>query len=207
MWGNVAHLFAAVSLPMEWQPLGSNLPIRHNFLSRWIGRAVLGAMGWRIEGQVPDRQQLVVALVPHSSNIDFLLTMAVLWGLGLRAVFMMKHSLFWFPLGPVLRYLGGIPVDRRSSQGLVEQMRDRFSAQPKLVLGITPEGTRGGATEFKTGFARIAAAAKVPVLPAVLDYQQRTVRFAQLIEEVSDVGAIVDRVRLEAATGRVRSAR
>jgi 1-acyl-sn-glycerol-3-phosphate acyltransferase len=148
---------------------------------------------------------MVVALVPHSSNMDFILTLAVLWGLGLRAVFMMKHSLFWFPLGGLLRYFGGIPVDRRSAQGLVGQMQDRFSEQSKLVLGITPEGTRGGATEFKTGFARIAAAAQVPVLPAILDYRNRTVRFAQLIEEVSEVQAIVDRVRIEAATGSPRA--
>lgn len=203
--GNFAHPFNADPL-MDWQSLGTELPSRRNPAARWVGRTVFRVMGWRIEGQIPDRKQLVVALVPHSSNIDFILTIAVLWGLGLRAKFMMKHTLFWFPLGPLLRYLGGIPVDRRSSQGLVGQMKDRFRAQPKLVLGITPEGTRGGTTEFKTGFARIAAAARVPVLPAVLDYQRRTVRFAPLIEEVSDVPSVVDRVRLEAATGCARTA-
>jgi 1-acyl-sn-glycerol-3-phosphate acyltransferase len=190
---------------MHWQSLGENLPTRHNLIARWIGRSVFRALGWRIEGEIPNRSKMVVALVPHSSNMDFILTLAVLWGLGLRAVFMMKHSLFWFPLGGLLRYFGGIPVDRRSAQGLVGQMQDRFSEQSKLVLGITPEGTRGGATEFKTGFARIAAAAKVPVLPAILDYRDRTVRFAQLIEEVSEVQAIVDRVRIEAATGSPRA--
>lgn len=190
---------------MKWQPLGEALPQRNNALARWLGRSVFRIMGWRIEGVMPNRPQMVVALVPHSSNVDFILTLAVLWGLGLRATFMMKHTLFWFPLGPLLQAFGGIPVDRRSPQGLVGEMRQRFAANRQLVLGITPEGTRSGVVEFKSGFARIAAAASVPVLPAVLDYRNRIVRFAPLIEQVADVQAVVEQVKLAASTGSTRA--
>lgn len=189
---------------MQWQVLGKLLPKRRNPITRLIGRTVFSLMGWRIEGEFPDRPKMVVALVPHSSNMDFILTVAVLWGLGLRSSFLMKHSLFWFPLGNVLRSLGGIPVDRRSPQGLVEQMAQEFQRRSKLVLGITPEGTRSGVKEFKRGFARIAEAAKVPVLPAVLDYKTKAVRFRELIEDVTDVDAIIERVRMEARLGAVR---
>lgn len=169
-----------------------------------IGRSVFSWMGWRIEGDFPDRPKVVVALVPHSSNMDFILTVAVLWALGLRSSFLMKHSLFWFPLGNLLRSLGGIPVDRSRAGGMVGQMTEEFASRQRLVLGITPEGTRASVKEFKAGFARIAAAAKVPVLPAVLNYQTRTVRFANLIENVSDVDEIMQRVQVEAATGIAR---
>lgn len=189
---------------MQWQTLGADLPRRRNPLTRFIGRSVFRLMGWRIDGEFPNRPKMVVALVPHTSNIDFILTMGVLWGLGLRASFLMKHSLFWFPLGQLLTAFGGIPVDRKSPQGLVGQMAAEFERRSRLVLGITPEGTRSGVTEFKSGFARIAAAAKVPVLPAVLDYRTRTVRFAALIEDFTDVEGILARVRSEAALGMGR---
>jgi len=190
---------------MGWQVLGDNLPKTSNRLTRWIGRIILRLWGWRIDGQFPNRSKLVVALLPHSSNVDFILTIAVLWALGLRSTFMMKHTLFWFPLAPVLRRLGGIPVDRNSAQGLVEQMRLAFQAKSKLVLGITPEGTRHGVVKLKEGFARIALASNVPVLPAVIDYQRRTVRFAELIENFSNVEAIMQRVQIEALTGVPRA--
>ncbi len=190
---------------MGWQVLGDNLPKSSNRLTRWIGRITLRLWGWRIDGQFPNRPKLVVALLPHSSNVDFILTIAVLWALGLRSTFMMKHTLFWFPLAPVLRRLGGIPVDRNSAQGLVEQMRLAFQAKSKLVLGITPEGTRHGVVKLKQGFAQIALASNVPVLPAVIDYQRRTVRFAELIENFSNVEAIMRRVQIEALTGVPRA--
>jgi len=190
---------------MGWQVLGDNLPKTSNRLTRWIGRITLRLWGWRIDGQFPNRPKLVVALLPHSSNVDFILTIAVLWALGLRSTFMMKHTLFWFPLAPVLRRLGGIPVNRNSAQGLVEQMRLAFQAKSKLVLGITPEGTRHGVVKLKQGFAQIALASNVPVLPAVIDYQRRTVRFAELIENFSNVEAIMQRVQIEALTGVPRA--
>ena len=190
---------------MKWQRLGMNLPRRRNPVTRFIGRSVFSLMGWRIEGEFPDHPKMVVALVPHSSNMDFILTIAVLWGLGLRSSFLMKHSLFWFPLGHLLTWLGGIPVDRRSPQGLVRQMTEEFARRSKLVLGITPEGTRKGVTEFKRGFALIAEAAKVPVLPAVLDYRTHTVRFRELIEDVTNVEAVLERVRYEASLGAAKS--
>lgn len=189
---------------MKWQTLGNNLPRSSNPITRLIGRSVFRLMGWRIEGDFPDRSKMVVALVPHSSNVDFLLTVAVLWGLGLRSAFLMKHSLFWFPLGRVLTALGGIPVDRTGPQGLVEQMTEEFSRRSKLVLGITPEGTRGAVADFKLGFARIAESAKVPVLPVVLNYKTRTVKIAELVENLPSVDLIVQRVRDELSTGVAR---
>ena len=192
---------------MGWPKLGDNLPKTANPITRWIGRVTLRLWGWRINGEFPNRPKMVVALLPHSSNFDFILTIAVLWALDLRSTFMMKHTLFWFPLGAVLRRLGGIPVDRGGKQGLVEQMHRAFQTRSKLVLGITPEGTRRGVARLKQGFARIALASNVPVLPAILDYQNRTVRFAELIENCANVESIMQRVQVEALTGIPRISR
>ena len=169
---------------MKWQVLGDRLPRTRNPLTRVLGRVVFRAMGWRIEGQFPNQSKVVVALTPHTSNMDFILTIAVLWSLGLKSSFLMKQSLFWFPLGPILKALGGIPVDRSQPRGLVDKMTQEFQQRAQLVLGITPEGTRSGVRRWKHGFARIAESAQVPVLPAVLNYKTRTVLFAAIIDDV-----------------------
>lgn len=189
---------------MKWQVLGDQLPKTHNLITRLIGRLVLRLMGWKIDGQFPNRQKVVVALTPHTSNMDFILTVAVLWGLGLRSCFLMKHSLFWFPLGALLKALGGIPVDRSQAGGMVDKMTEEFQQRARLVLGITPEGTRSGVRRWKEGFARIAESARVPVLPAVLNYKTRTVIFAPLIEGASNVESILLQVKQASLLGHAR---
>ena len=186
---------------MKWQALGDKLPKGGNFLTRRIGRAIFGVMGWRIEGEFPNRDKAIVALVPHSSNIDFFLTIAFIWGTGMRASFLIKHTVFWYPLGNIIRALGGIPVDRTQQNGLIRDVTQQFREKSKWVLGITPSGTRKPVKEWKDGIARIAAAAQVPIVPAVMNYRTRTVHFAPLIEGVTEVRQIMERIRDEASKG------
>ncbi len=190
---------------MKWQVLGDRLPRTRNPLTRVLGRVVFRAMGWRIEGQFPNQSKVVVALTPHTSNMDFILTIAVLWSLGLKSSFLMKQSLFWFPLGPILKALGGIPVDRSQPRGLVDKMTQEFQQRAQLVLGITPEGTRSGVRRWKHGFARIAESAQVPVLPAVLNYKTRTVLFAAIIDDVFTAEDVLARVKQASLLGCARS--
>jgi 1-acyl-sn-glycerol-3-phosphate acyltransferase len=187
---------------MIWQTLGPNLPQTRNRFTKALGRRLFRRMGWRIDGEFPDQAKVIVAVAPHSSNIDWVLSVAVIWGLGLRASYLVKHSLFRFPLGPILTALGGIPVERGSGQGLVQQLGRRFGAQSQLVLGITPEGTRGTVRHWKMGFAHIAQAANVPVLPTILDYRTRTVNFHPLITDVSNADTVMSIVQAAAATGQ-----
>ena len=175
----------------NWQTLGPEVPRRHNPLTRALGRLAFRLLGWRMEGPWPNEPRLIVALAPHSSNMDLLLSVAVFWGLDLRTGFLAKSSLFWFPLGAIMRALGGIPVDRSAPGGLVAAMTAAFRAHPSLVLGITPEGTRGVVREWKSGFARIAAAAEVPVLPAIVNYRERCVYFEPAIAGAQPADAIM----------------
>jgi 1-acyl-sn-glycerol-3-phosphate acyltransferase len=191
---------------MTWQKLGSELPLTDNPITKRVGRTLLRWWGWRLEGHFPNRSKMVVAVLPHSSNIDFLLTVAVLWGMGLKASFMAKHTLFKFPFGGFFRSLGGVPVDRRSAQGMVGQMASEFERRKQLVLGIAPEGTRSNSGDLKAGFARIAEAASVPVLPTIINYKQKTIRFGELINDVSDVSSVIEQVKVEALTGMRRRA-
>ena len=189
---------------MQWQQLGPDVPSGGNVLTRALGRCGFLLSGWRIEGEIPNQPRMIIAVAPHTSNFDFVLTVGVIWGLGLKASYLAKKSLFRFPIGLLMTAFGGIPVDRGSSQGLVEQMRAQFDSRPGLILGITPEGTRGKVREYKRGFALIAQGARVPVLPAIVNYETKTVRFHRLITDVSDVEHTMAAVMSAAETGAAR---
>ncbi|NJN50686.1 MAG: acyltransferase [Gammaproteobacteria bacterium] len=184
---------------MQWQRVGDKVPLKGNRFTVLLGRTVFRAMGFRLEGEFPNQSKLIVAVAPHRSNVDFVLAMAVVLGLGLRASFLAKQSLFKGPLRWLMYALGGIPVERSAPQGLVGQLVAQFNARTALVLGVTPEGTRTKVREWKKGFALIAQAANVPVLPAIIDYDTRIVRLAPLITNVANADDTLLHVQQAAA--------
>ena len=185
---------------MNLLKLGSNIPRKGNAFSSAIGSAVFKMLGWRFEGEVPDLPQMILPVAPHSSNMDFIIAIAAVLKLRLRVSYFGKHSLFKFPLGWFMRATGGIPVNRKSSQGLIGQMVEAFNTHPQLILGLAPEGTRGKVTKWKKGFAVIAQATNIPVLPVLLDFKTKTIFFKPLITDVSDVERTMEQVLAYAAT-------
>jgi len=165
---------------------------------------MLRGLGWDLRGQWPDEPKLIVAVAPHSSNMDFILAVAVFWGLNLRTSYLAKRSLFWFPLGPFLRWLGGIPVDRKAPGGMVTTLVQAFRDSPQLVVGITPSGTRQSGNEWKSGFARIAEQALVPVLPAIINYAERIIYLQPMIPPDRSAADIVAATRAAASIGAPR---
>lgn len=95
--------------------------------------------------------------------------------LGLKLSFLGKHTIFRFPVNRLLRWLGGIPIDRRSAQGVVGQMVDEFQQRHELILALAPEGTRKKVSEWKKGFVHIARDAQVPVIPVAFDFSRKVV--------------------------------
>ena len=175
--------------------LGSEIPRKGNAFTAALGRWVFKMLGWKFEGEVPNRPQIIIAVAPHSSNLDFIVAIAAVLSLRLHVSYFGKHTLFRFPIKGLMLGLGGIPVDRRSSQGLIGQMVEEFKTKPQLVLGLAPEGTRGNVKKWKKGFAIIAQATNVPVLPALLDFKTKSIRFEPLITDVSDVEKTIATMR------------
>ena len=161
----------------------------------WIGARLLASLGWRIEGEVPDLPKFVIAVAPHTSNWDFVIGAAAMFALDLRLAFIGKHTLFRPPFGALMRWMGGIPVDRGSPHGVVAQSIDAFARMDRRLLAIAPEGTRKPVPHFKPGFLHIARGAGVPVLLASLDYQARCVRLGPSFNVGEDIEA--ERVRTE----------
>ena len=151
----------------------SAIPRTHSKIGRFIGRNFLSLFGWRVTGAFPDHPKFVAAVAPHTSNWDFIIAIAVKLALGIEIKFLGKHTIFFWPLGVLLRKWGGIAVERSSKHGLVSQVADVFKQEEKLILGIAPEGTRRRTDEWKTGFLHIAYAANVPVVPMALDFRTK----------------------------------
>jgi len=186
---------AASCMPVESVPVGSTVPRRDYGLLRPLGRWILRRLDWCSEGSFPDQPKLVIAIAPHSSAWDFIIGAALLYVMGLRVAFIAKHTLFFWPLGGFMRWLGGIPVDRAQPQDLARVMAAAFGKREQLWLAITPEGTRSEGARFKSGFYRIARAAGVPILPVYFNYRRRVTGFLPLMEPGDDIAAGVAQVR------------
>ncbi len=145
-----------------------------------IGRTYLRLSGWRIEGCFPADPKYVVIVAPHTSNWDFTLGVAVVFAVELRVSWLGKHSIFRPPFRTFLRWMGGIPVDRSASHGVVGECVRALEEVPALMLALAPEGTRKGVSQWKTGFYLIASKAGVPIMPVGFDYHEHVVRLKPL---------------------------
>lgn len=147
-------------------------------------------MGWKVEVGVPDFPKAIICLAPHTSNWDFIIGELAIRSVGRRAGFLMKSSWFFFPLGYFFRAIGGIPVVRKNKkQSLVDAMIERFRAASRLVVAITPEGTRKPTANWHTGFLRIAYNTDVPICLAVIDFRMKKAMINDVFQPTGDVEA------------------
>jgi 1-acyl-sn-glycerol-3-phosphate acyltransferase len=162
-----------------------------------IGWIFLRLLGWRVEGSLPvGVSRAVVIAAPHTTNWDLPYMLAVSYVLGVRPSWLGKRELFHAPFGGVMRWLGGIPVDRDRRMNLVEQAADRLREADRLFLVIPPSGTRSRAPHWKSGFYHIARTARVPIVCAFLDYATKTGGIGPVFIPSADLGADMDRLRL-----------
>jgi len=166
--------------PMEFPNPPTALLQPRGWFWRALGRTYLRRSGWRIDGCIPDQPKFVAIVAPHTSNWDFPLGVAVIFALELRVSWLGKHTLFDTPLKGFFRWLGGIPVDRRSSHGVVGDCVKAFEGAPALLLALAPEGTRKGVSRWKSGFYLMAVGAGVPILAVAFDYRHHVIHLLPL---------------------------
>ena len=175
--------------------LPDRLPSRGNAFSRVVSRALYGASGWRIEGDFPPEPKMVAIVAPHTSNWDFIVGILAVFAIGIRARFIAKHQLFKPPLGWLMRWFGGIPVNREAPQGMVPQAVAAIDQARSVFLAITPAGTRSSSKPWKSGFYRIAVAARVPIMPIAFDGEQKTIRLFPAFAPSGDYEADLPKLR------------
>jgi 1-acyl-sn-glycerol-3-phosphate acyltransferase len=152
-----------------------------------FARFILWLGGWTAVGDIPTEPRAVIIAAPHTSNWDGFWALTYKTAAGFEVHFFAKRSLFWFPLGWLLRSLGGIPLDRSKASSAVRQAVTMFGAKDRFYFGLAPEGTRSLRSAWKSGFYRIAKAADVPVYLGVLDYGRKQVGITGRLDVSDDI--------------------
>jgi 1-acyl-sn-glycerol-3-phosphate acyltransferase len=162
-----------------------------------LGWIFLRLLGWRVEGRLPPEvDRAVVIAAPHTTNWDLPYMLAVSYVLGVRPAWLGKRELFRPPFGGLMRWLGGVPVDRDRRTNVVEQAAERLRDADRLFLVIPPSGTRSRAPYWRSGFYHIARTARVPIVCAFLDYATKTGGIGPVFVPSGNLGRDMDRLRL-----------
>jgi 1-acyl-sn-glycerol-3-phosphate acyltransferase len=151
--------------------------------------AFLKLTGWKIEGSLPPGvTKCVLIAAPHTSNWDLPYTLMVAFALRLNVYWMGKASIFKPPFSGVMRWLGGIPVQREQSNNLVAASAQAIvDFDGHLQLAVPPEGTRSKSRYWKTGFYYIAQTAQVPIVMAYMDYGQKRSGLGPVFQPTGDI--------------------
>lgn len=151
-----------------------------------FGRWALRMAGWRYVTSVPEPPKSVICVAPHTSNWDFILGKLYYWTEQRDASFLMKKSWFFFPVGNILRAMGGVPVDRSRNTSVTKQVVHMFNSRNRFHIAITPEGTRKRVKKWKMGFYHIAMEAGVPIQLAYIDYGKKELGITDIFYPTGD---------------------
>ena len=166
-------------------------PYALQFRGNRLVAALLRLAGWRLVFDGLPAPQGVLAAYPHTSNWDTVVLLVAKVATGVPMKFLSKASLFEIPLfGRYLRWMGGVPVDRRSPGAVTLQIiAGMVQAREEGTchwLTLTPEGTRRRTAGLRGGFYRIAQHAGVPLGLIRLDYAAREIRVGPFLDVTGD---------------------
>ena len=175
----------------------SDYLLRPAALPTWGQRTalrLLNMIGWRVRYKPLPGPHGIAVVYPHTSNWDFFIGLLGKWAIGLQFRWLAKDSLFRGPMGAVMRYWGGVAVDRSAANGATTRLAQQMLSSEWFWVAITPEGTRSYRPHWKSGFYRLALAAKVPVLLVYIDYKAKELGVVDTVEltgdEEADMAAI-----------------
>ena len=164
-------------------------------LLRAIAIVILKIIGWKAVGEEFKDPRFVLIGAPHTSNWDFPIMILIVLKLRLSIFWMGKHTLFSFPFAGLMKWLGGIPIDRNKSHHVVNDTVRLFKQHERLVVLIPPEGTRRKVANWKTGFYHIANNAKVPILLGYVDSATKTAGLEDYFHPSGDIETDMQKIR------------
>ena len=152
-----------------------------------ISAFIFKKIGWKLVKSIPEgTKKCVLIVAPHTSNWDFIIGKLCFNVIGLPVNFLIKKEAFFWPLGGLLKKLGGIPIDRKKNNNVIMDIAHLFSHHEELIITITPEGTRKLSTNWKRGFYYIAELAHVPIAVSFIDYGKKECGIAFMLTPSGD---------------------
>ena len=149
--------------------------------------------GWKKVGEIPNHiPKKLYVVIPHTSNWDFPLGICLKFAFKMEVGFIAKASLFKFPFGWFFKMLGGIPVNRKKTQGFKEAVVEMIHSRERFCTSIAPEGKRGKVDKLKTGFYHIAKSANIPIVYVKFDWKNKIAEFSKARMVAENVRAELD---------------
>lgn len=164
-------------------------------LSQNLADIVLKLISWRVDVTFPEVRKYVVIGAPHTTGWDLFFLILFKLSTGVELKWVGKDTLFKWPLGVFMRWLGGIPVKRQSKSNFVEQIAEQYRQHEELVIAIAPEGSRGKTSHWRTGFYYIALGANVPIALGYIDYPSQVVGIGPSLWPSGDIQADFAQIR------------
>ena len=160
-----------------------------------LARLLWKLAGWKLEGWVPeDINKSVCVAAPHTSNWDFFYGILAFKMMDYPVKFLIKKELFFWPLGPLLRALGGIAVDRKNPKNLVDWLAELYAESDQLSIVFAPEGTRKKVDTWKKGFYWLALKAEVPIILGFVNYRDKIGGVGPTIYPTGDVDKDLEKI-------------
>ena len=156
---------------------------------------LLRKLGWTSVGGIMEGNKAIVLGVPHTSMMDFPICYLFYAQYGVLAHIMIKKEFFFWPLGPILRAFGGVPVDRRNAAATVKSIIKTFNENDFFHLAIAPEGTRKPVKKWKTGFHLIARETGASVYVGYYDWGRKEITVGNKWELTDDANADMKRIQ------------
>ena len=164
-------------------------------MGKRLAKFILKIFGWKYN-EFPDIDKAVVIMAPHTSMRDFIWGKIYFAAHGKKPTILIKKEMFFWPLGPILRRIGCIPVDRGRRSGLTDSSVKEFAEREgSFYLIITPEGTRKKTKNWKKGFIRIAKGAAVPIICGFIDFGTRMMGVMEPLDMSGNEEEIMERVK------------
>jgi 1-acyl-sn-glycerol-3-phosphate acyltransferase len=154
-----------------------------------LAKLLFRLTGWKTEGTVYQPPRFVVIAAPHTSNWDAFIMLTAAYIFRVKLSWFVKQAAFFFPLGIIVRFFGGVPIDRTARRNVVGQAVERFQRSERLILAVPPEATRKKSTSWKTGFYHIARGAGVPIVLGYIDYRRKVAGLGPAFIPTGDIEA------------------
>ena len=169
---------------------------------RWLVWKFFQVLGWKFVGEIPcSIKKAVLVVAPHTSNWDGFYGLLFCFVKQLPIKFAIKKEAMFFPLGPIFRWMGGIPIDRKKGNkilkrdSMVQRMVAMLQQPDPLMLIIAPEGTRSYVSRWRRGFYHIALQANVPIVLGYIDYTQKRIGLGPVTYPTGDFDKDLQRIQ------------
>lgn len=160
-----------------------------------LGKAFTRLSGWKIDYTVPDDPKMVIIFYPHTANADAFHAVLAAFAIGLRPNWLIKKEWNRPPFRAIFRQLGAIPIERNQKKNQVEQIAEAIREADRVVLGLSPEGTRSRTDYWRSGFYHIARLAQVPIHFGFIDYPTKTIGAAPGFVPSGDLEADLKKIQ------------